>query len=134
MICTLHLGDILVGKFRALEGLAGELFSMHGERGPFLSFADGQICGPLWQWALEGTRWRTDSHDNGELRLESESTGSLGVLHIGPLEPMVVFGLQLTGAVREIVFRASNFDPIPQYAQGIWRTGASSLRHHSSGG
>lgn len=120
MIYTLHFGDILVGEFHSAEGLAGELFSMHGEQGPFLSLANGHVSGPLRQWASESLRWRTGLHENGVLGLKCGDTRSLGALHTGPLEPVVAFGLQPTGGVREIVFRAPNLDPIPQHAQEIW--------------
>lgn len=120
MTYTLHLGEELVGEFGSLEGIAGELHTIGQAQGPFLSFAEGQLLGPLRRWLLDNRRWRPEEHDNGEIQIRGRDEVISGSLHIGPLEPVVAFGARESGAVHEIIFKAPYLDTVPQHAQEEW--------------
>ena len=119
MAYLLTIDEEPCGQFAALEGLAGELPTLAGGRGPFLSFSDGRLEGSLRRWAASQDRG-VANRGVGEVRVFADGGPSPCGVHLGAIQPIIAFGADPDGSVDEVVLRAPQLVPVPQHAQEFW--------------
>lgn len=117
---VLHIADEEKGRFLSLEGVSGELGSLSGEEGPFLSLLGAAESvdeeGPSGFETLEGTA--------GDAVISVEGPGRFAVLELGTAEISAVFFDGVPPEDLEVVIRAPGFRVLPQGTLQAWTSWA----------